>query len=118
MLKIYVAGAYSSDNVLTVFANMRRGIRMATRLFMMGYAPFCPWLDFHFCLSAKEEDHITVNMFYQYSLAWLRASDAVLVLPGFENSKGTLAEIQEALDCNIPVFYSVTKLEEWRKENS
>jgi hypothetical protein len=39
-----------------------------------------------------------------YSFAWLEASDAVLLVPGWENSKGTIAEIARAKVLNIPVF--------------
>jgi hypothetical protein len=35
----------------------------------------------------------------------MEASDAVLLLPGWENSKGTLLEIARAEEICLPVFY-------------
>ena len=75
MKRIYVAGNYSSTNILQVFENMRLGIKKSTELFSRGYSPFCPWLDYHFCLMKSEDSIFTVENFYNYSLAWLEVSD-------------------------------------------
>jgi len=109
-LRIYVAGPYSADNVLTVFGNMRRGIEESARLFEGGVAPFCPWLDYQFALAARRIH--TVEEYYDYSTAWLEASDALVVvgnrsgLPGPDTSRGTRAEVARARELGIPVFFS------------
>ena len=104
MKRIYIAGPYSADNVLGVLRNMRRGINIATQVFKGGYAPFCPHLDYQFTLMADEYNDFEVNDYYAYSMAWLEVSDAVLVLPNSELSKGVQAEIERAKELNIPVF--------------
>ena len=48
MKRIYCAGPYSAGDVLTVFENMRRGMILATKVRQLGYAPFCPWMDYMF----------------------------------------------------------------------
>jgi len=103
MHKIYIAGPYSG-NTLQTLNNMRVGMRKATELMLQGYAPFCPWLDYHFTLMLREGETLTVEQYYAYSLAWMEASDAVLLLPGWENSKGTLKEIEVADSIGLPVF--------------
>jgi hypothetical protein len=113
--RVYVAGAYSADDVLKVFGNMRKGIDAAVEVLKKGYAPFCPWLDYQFNLVAEG---ITLQEFYNYTLAWLEASDAVLVVPGWENSFGTKNEIARAKELGIPVFYSVEEMEVYCKEQS
>jgi hypothetical protein len=111
MPRVYVAGAYSADNVIDVLGNMRRGLRLSCQVLQAGMAPFSPWLDFQFGLL----ESITLQQYYQYSLAWLEASDAVLVVPqGAEQSKGTQHEIQRAQELGIPVFWSLTELKQWR----
>ena len=93
--RIYVAGAYSSDNILGCLENIRKGLRASTEIFLAGFAPFSPWLDHQFQFQLRDGETLQVKDFYEYSLAWLDVSDAIFVLPGFENSKGTLAEIEE-----------------------
>ncbi len=110
MKRVYVAGAYSSNNVLGVLDNMRRGMRASTEVFLAGFAPFCPWLDYHYTLMLREGEHLTVEDYYNYSKAWLEVSDAVLVLPNSENSKGTQAEIVRAKELHIPVFNTLEEV--------
>ena len=107
MKRIYVAGAYSADNVITVLNNIRNGMRAGTELFLKGYSPFAPWLDFHFQLMLREGEALSVEDYYRYSIDWLEVSDAMYVLPNSENSKGTQKEIERAIELNIPIFYSL-----------
>lgn len=107
MKRVYVAGAYSSNNVIGVLDNMREGMRWATKVFLAGHAPFAPWLDFHFQLMLREGESLAVEDYYQYSLSWMQVADVVFVTPGWEDSKGTHAEIAEAERLGIPVVYSI-----------
>jgi len=116
MIRVYVAGKYSDDNVIDVLGNISKGIKICKDLFLMGYAPFCPWLDHQYVLQMNndEREALTVKMFHDYSLAWLDASDCMLVLPErIENSKGVQGEIKRALERSIPVFYSLNDMEDW-----
>lgn len=107
MKRVYIAGAFSADNVLGVLDNMRKGMRWATKVLLKGYAPFVPWFDYHFQLNLREGEKLTVQQYYNYSLAWLAVSDVVFVTPGWENSKGTLKEIEVARALNIPVVFDI-----------
>ena len=109
-----MAGAYSADNVLTVLDNMNKGMRMATLVLLEGFSPFCPWLDYQFKLMAREGEVITLEDYYRYSMAFLEVCDAVLVVPGYEKSKGTLAEIARAKELKMPVVYSLHDLKRLR----
>ena len=117
MPRVYVAGRYSSDKILEVFANMRKGMRKSTELLVRGYAPFCPWLDYQYSLMLQGDEQIDVEKYYHYSLAWLEVSDAMLVLPGWEGSKGVTAEIALAELCGIPVFYDEETLFDYYETN-
>lgn len=112
MKRVYVAGAYSANNVISVLDNMRRGIRLSTEVLLAGYAPFSPWLDYQFQLMLRSGEKLTIEHYYNYSIAWLVVSNAVLVVPGSENSNGTQNEIQIAEELDIPVFYSLEDLNE------
>ncbi len=104
--RVYVAGAYSANNVIGVLDNMRRGMRASTEIILMGFAPFCPWFDYHFQLMLRNNERLSVQDYYDYSIAWLEVSEAVLVLPNSENSVGTTKEIQKAQELGIPIYYS------------
>ena len=117
MKRVYVAGAYSSNNVIGVLDNIREGMRLSTKVFLAGFAPFCPWLDFHFTLMLRDGESLTVPNYYRYSMAWLEVSDAMLIgdWPGCENSTGTKAEIQMAGELGIPIYKTLEKLiEHWK----
>jgi len=107
--RIYVAGPYRSPNICEVLNNMRRGIHTCAALIANGYAAFCPWLDHHYGLS-NEGDILNTKDYQENSLAWLEVADALLVLPGWENSQGTTAEIKRATELEIPVFYTLSNL--------
>jgi len=109
VIKVYVAGAYTAPTVVQVLENMRRGIDAAVQVAKLGMAPYCPWLDFQYGLVSA----MPVEVYKEISMEWLRASDAVLVVPGWENSEGTKAEIQEAVNRDIPVFFSLRSLVRW-----
>jgi hypothetical protein len=77
----------------------------------MGFAPFCPCLDYLFALMRPElEDRPRVELFYKASLAWVYVCDATLVLPNWENSRGTQDEMAQAVKCDVPVFFKPSEL--------
>lgn len=117
MKKVYVAGAYNANNILDCLKNIGRGEHYAAEVFMRGYAPFCPWHDADYVIKNWDKE-FTVKMFYDYSMAWLEVSDVVFVIPGWEESKGTLAEIARANELGIPVIYSFEELEEITVESN
>jgi len=118
---VYVAGAYNAPAAVEMFNNMRKGMRTSMKL--MGLTeielnPFCPWLDFHYALVGDgEENQLTLDRFYRYSIAWLRRSDYMLLVPGWENSRGTQMEIEVAKEENIPIFESLDELLERVRED-
>jgi len=114
MIKVYVAGAYSADNVIDVLKNIGRGKSVCADLFLFGFAPFCPWHDSSYVMDRFYEN-FTVKQFYEYSIAWLEVSDAMFVIhKNLETSKGTKAEIEIADSLGIPIFYTLEALLEWR----
>ena len=110
MKRVYVAGPYSADDISDVFENIRKGMRMGVEVFLAGYSPYVPWHDFHHNLMLRDGESLSVDDYYEMSMAWLVVSDAMLVLPGWQKSKGTIAEITRAVELDIPIFYSLSDL--------
>jgi nucleoside 2-deoxyribosyltransferase len=115
MYKIYVAGSYSSDNVLGVLTNIRKGLRKSTEILLKGYAVFSPWCDYSLNLQLREDEQLTVEQLQEHSMAWLGSADAVFVLPNSENSKGTQNEIARAMTLEIPVFTTIEAMDNYFK---
>lgn len=113
MKKVYVAGAYSASNIIDCLKNIGKGEYYSSQVFLEGFAPFCPWHDKDFVIKNWDKD-FNVEMFYKYSIAWLEVSDIMFVIPGWENSKGTLAEIKRANELNIPIVYSIEELKKYK----
>lgn len=105
--RVYVAGAYSAENVTAVLRNIREGVKLSEKVLATGLAaPFSPWLDWMFELFGNH----TVKNYYDYSMAWLECADAILVRrEGCEQSTGTHAELARARELNIPIFFD----DEW-----
>ena len=114
MLRVYVAGPYNAPDVIGVLANIRRGMDLSIKVLQMGLAPFCPWLDWLFGVKAD----ITIEQYKEYSMTWLRVSDAVLLVPGWEASEGAKAEVAEASKFGIPCFETLEELLQWREDSA
>lgn len=111
MLKVYVAGPYRCKGKCGVdLQHMRRGLRMGVKVLLAGYAPFVPWFDFHHTFMLRDDEEITTEMYQKFSMEWLRVTDVLLIMPGWELSNGTIAEIKEAQRYGIPVVYSFEEL--------
>lgn len=107
MVRVYCAGPYSSDTVMGVFGNMRRGLDLSVKVLEAGYAVFSPWTDYNFLL----KQGFSLQTMYNYSMAWLEVSEAVLVVDeGWQDSQGTHAEIARAKELGIPVFFCIEEL--------
>ena len=101
-MRIYVAGSYNADNVISILNNIHRGTKYCVELLKQGHEPFCPWVDYQFQFY---DNTLTIEDYYRYSMAWLEVADIIHVLPNSENSKGTQAEIAKARELGIPIVY-------------
>ena len=113
MIKVYVAGAYSADNVMEVLQNIGRGQHFAAEVFKMGCAPFCPWHDKEYVIHNYDSE-FSVEKFYDYSMVWLEASDVLFLVPGWENSKGTQMEIERAKELGMTIIDTLTVLHQYK----
>ncbi len=113
--RVYVAGRLGAVGDRTApflesLDNMRKMIRYSLDVFFAGFTPFCPALDHHFFLQLNDGEVITEAMIKRFSKDWLSVCDAVVLMPGWKQSKGSVAEKKLADELNIPVFYDLDEL--------
>ena len=108
--RIYIAGPMNPRNgggAIEYLANCRRMIAVAVELIKKGFAPFCPAVDMPYFIGGYPGEAISGEEIKSYSLAWLPVCEAILMLPGSENSAGAQAEAMAAHVLNIPSFTSI-----------
>jgi len=88
-----------------VVQNIRKAEKLARKVWLAGHAAICPHLN-----TAHWGGDLTWEDFLLGDLAIISRCDAMLVVPGWINSKGTYTEIGFAEQNNIPVFYSLGEL--------
>jgi hypothetical protein len=99
---VYVAGSYRADTPQGVSENIKNARLVAVQLWEAGYTAICPHLN-----TAYFEDHCKVeaDVYLKGDLQILARCDAMVVLPNYEHSNGTLGEIKFAEDRGIPITY-------------
>ena len=102
---IYVAGPYSSKRHYTVLYNIRAAQKVSEELWSNGYYALCPHINTAFYSGLCPEEN-----FIKGGLKMLSACDAVVLVDGWKDSKGTNLEIKEAFKLNIPVYTSIDNL--------
>lgn len=107
MKKVYVAGPISSSNTEQSLKNIRAGVKAGAKLLSLGYSPYVPHLDYQFNL--VQDEKIDVETHYKHDLEWLALCGCMLVLDGWDKSKGVKAEIKFAKD-KMPIYYSLNEL--------
>jgi hypothetical protein len=108
MLRIYIAGPYRAATPSEVDRNIITARDVQAELLRMGHAPFCP----HSMTARFERDYpdLPDEAYLETDLVWVEVSDAMLMLPGWEQSSGSRAEEEFALDTGLPVYYSLQEV--------
>lgn len=106
MVTVYIASPYTKGDVAM---NVKAQIDCADKLISFGFAPFVP-LYSHFQHMHYPRPY---DVWTRIDREWVLRCDCLLRLEG--ESKGADAEVALATKNNIPVFYSMTELLNWRQ---
>ena len=101
----YVAGPYRAENNWLLEQNVRAAEEMGLKLATRGLASIVPHT-----MSRYFHGTLTETYWLAATQELVKRCDIMLVLPGWENSSGTLAEIALAKTIQMPVFYDLEKL--------
>lgn len=108
---VYIAGPYSPNNGYSIDQNIQAAELLARQCWNAAIPAICPHLN-----TAHMDDVNVPDVFYAGDLAILERCDAVLLVPGWEQSFGAKMERIHALRNRIPVFESFDKLLEYHKK--
>ena len=98
--KIYVAGPLNAMAV-DYLNNVSNMMNEAEHLRRLGFSIYVPAIDLLMGIKFGYTDY---HDYFDNSQPWLLAADAVYLCTGWENSKGTKAEMETAMANGIPVF--------------
>lgn len=108
MKVIYVAGPYKASTERGVVENIYRAEDVGIKLWQAGFVALVPHMNTMLFGGICRDE-----IFLSGDLELMRRCDAVMLVKGWEKSKGTLEEIKEAKKLCIPVFKNLGKLLVW-----
>jgi hypothetical protein len=98
--KIYIAGKLNGM-ACDYIKNIHEMVKWGTLVMRSGFSVYIPALDF---LAGFIDGGFSYSDYFNNSQPWLKCSDAVFLVPGWETSEGTKREVETAQMNCIPVF--------------
>jgi len=113
---VYVSGAYNGDDKgKSIDSNIKLAREAAIELLQRGFMVIVPHLNtYHF----EEDCNITQDDYNTGYCELVIRCDAIFRLENWKSSKGALEEIKTAVSVQMPIFDSMSKLEEWFEDQN
>lgn len=109
MIVVYIGGPFRAATAYKVFQNINKAEALAYEVWAAGMVAICPHNNTrHF------DGELTDSVWLDGDLELLKRSDAMILVEGWERSKGASAEVAFAQDQGIPVFTTIQNLLEWK----
>lgn len=109
-MRIYIAGPYGARNGAcgaTLEANVGRAVEAARALVLKGHNPMCPHL-YHYIDRLPDGGKLTdEDTWLAICMQWVQFCEAILMLPGWENSTGAKQEHALAMKLRMSVYYHI-----------
>jgi hypothetical protein len=100
MKVVTIVGPFTAPTAWEIEQNVRRAELAAKMIADAGAMPWCPHANTRFFHGL-----LTPEFWYEGTMEFVKRADAVLLLHGWENSKGSVAEWDLALKLGKPVFH-------------
>lgn len=114
MRVVYVAGALIADDHYKIRLNIDRAAAVGLAVATAGASPVIP----HTNTGAWFIGTLSHAFWYEATLELMRRCDAVILVSGWEESKGTQNELVEAKRLGLPVFTNVDELTAWQRSQT
>ena len=104
-LVVYICGPYRAENMWKVNRNIMAAKELALKVWLEGMVALCPHANTAFFDGAASD-----NVWLDGDLELLSRCDALLTLPGWERSRGSIIEFKHAVSLKILVFNKLVDL--------
>lgn len=111
MKVIYIAGKYRGQYPYQIKQNVIKADVFGMKVCELGAMPLIPHCN-TFGYEGLQDD----EFFLEGTMELMRRCDAILLIPGWEQSQGATGEKKEAEARGLPVFQSIEELTDWLKE--
>lgn len=111
MKVVYVAGPFSGADAWEIHCNVHCANTLARDVARLGAAPLTPH-----AIGAHFHGTESYEFWCAATLEMMRRCDAVVFVEGWEFSRGSVAERQEAACLGIPCFFDLPALAKWLSE--
>lgn len=105
-LIVYTAGPYRAATPAGVQENIARAAQYAGAILRKGHTPLCP----HTMTTGYDYPDVPPSVYLTTDLDLLRRCHAIYLLPGWQNSVGTRAELREAQALGLLVFDDLAQI--------
>lgn len=107
---IYISGAITGKHKKDWSLNLLAGRRVAVELCKLGIPFFSPHLNTWEFEEEPDLSEVTWQDFMDMDYEIIGRCSGVLMMKGWEKSKGAVLERQFAIDHSIPVFYEIKQI--------
>jgi hypothetical protein len=116
MKRVFISGALNSfEGSKGFIENVHKMVKLAGEVRDLGAATYVPCNDILTSISCGGLCH---EDYYDHDLTWLEVCEAMILVPGYENSKGVAGEMKKAKELEIPIFKNLEELAEFINEDN
>ena len=99
MKVFYIAGPYRADTPRKILENIRAAEAIAIEVWKSGNVALCPHLN-----SRLMDGVCNDSIFLEGAIELMKRCDAVVLVPSWEKSAGTRAEVKIAEEIGLPIY--------------
>lgn len=100
---VFIAGPLSAESTEGMRENVRIAESYQQALAKCGVYSYCPHAHTHWRVESGQD--ISGDFYHDWHMAFLNAvCGAVVALPGWQNSKGSMMDVEEAKQKGMPLF--------------
>ena len=104
--RVYIAGKLNASAAVYI-RNVHDMLAVGNMIRKRGFSVFVPALD---VLMGFLDGKMDYEDYFENNIEWLKVTDYMLVLPGWEHSSGTQKEMEIAESHNIPILFDLFSL--------